>query len=224
MNCSYDELKEDVWDKFNYWYYKMGVSSDRMVDVMMDDYTTTTEVSKAEKLCILTFLFLSYMKKDLYSAKILILMNDLLRNKEEIQQDLGEDYDRLLKEIDFIMDKYWKRVETLALHELKIIYRRKVTAEAKNIIDKVVQEENIIVEDIFYGATRRIEYALQYSDDTIISVSLVDDLSYDFTVFTVCDEDLDDVLGDVIYNNTQILLSVDDLYDILRNDLKRQKG
>lgn len=220
MNCSYDELKEDVWDKFNHWYYKVGVSSDRVVDViMMDEYAFIAEISIAKKLCILTFLFLSYMKKDLYSARILVLMNDLLRNKEEIQQDLGEDYDRLLKEIDFIMDKYWKRVETLALHELEIVYRRKVTADAKNIIDKVVQEENITVEDIFYGATRRIEYELQYND-TIISVSLVDDLSYDFTVYEYYNEDL----GKIIYNNTQILLSIDDLYDILRNDLKRQQG
>lgn len=218
MNYSYDELKEDVWNKFNDWYYKMGVSEESMVDLIMDHYTTTIEVSKAEKLCILTFLFLIYMKKDLYSKRIPILMNDLLIDKEEIQQDLREDYDRLLKEIDFIMDKYWRRVEVLSVDELMILYRRQVTADAKNIIDKVVQEENITVEDsCFYGATRKIEYALQYSDDTIIFVSLVDDLSYDFTVW---DEDL----SKIIYNNTQILLSVDDLYDSLRNDLKRQKG
>ena len=29
-------MKEDVWDKFNYWYYKMGISEERMVDDLYD--------------------------------------------------------------------------------------------------------------------------------------------------------------------------------------------
>ena len=125
-NYLYDELKEDLREDFDYWVVKRGCSVDGMYYYAMENYDIPViNFSIGEKICLHTFLFRIYMENDLYSERVLKGMNELFKNKEAIQQDLGEDYDRLLKEIDVIMDKYWRRVEAMSLHELMALYRRK---------------------------------------------------------------------------------------------------
>lgn len=124
-NYLYDELKEDIREDFNYWFFKRGASADGMYDGAMEDYDIPAiDFSIGEKICLHTFLFRIYMENDLYSERVLQGMNELLKNKEEIKQDLGGDYDRLIEEIDIIMDKYWRRAEAMSLHELMALYRR----------------------------------------------------------------------------------------------------
>lgn len=124
-NYLYDELKENIREDFDYWVVKRGCSVDEMYYGAMEDYDIPAiDFSIGEKICLHTFLFRIYMENDLYSERVLQGMNELFKNKEEIQQDLGEDYDRLLEEIDFIMDKYWRRAEAMSLHELMALYRR----------------------------------------------------------------------------------------------------
>lgn len=124
MNCSYDELKEMAQEEFDYWYYKIGVNEEGIYGAIIEDAANYNKVSIAEKLCEVTFLLAICIEKELFSINMLIEMNEIIKNKEEIQQELGEDYGRLLEEIDVIMDKYWKLAESKSLHELLALYRR----------------------------------------------------------------------------------------------------
>lgn len=87
-----------------------------------------------------------------------------------------------------------------------------VLSDAREIINNVLFDNNLEIMDVFEYGTRIIEFMVK-KDNEIISISLVDDLSYDFTVFS---ED-----GDIItYNNTQRLLLLDELKEIIQQDLK----
>ncbi len=49
--------------------------------------------------------------------------------------------------------------------------------EAKTIMDNLFQQKHILVAHIFYYGSKKIEYEIHYNE-TIITISLVDDLSY----------------------------------------------
>lgn len=85
--------------------------------------------------------------------------------------------------------------------------------DAREIINNVLFNNNIEVIDVFEYGTSKIEF-MGKKNSEIISISLVDDLSYDFTAFS---ED-----GDIIiYNNTQRLLLLDELKELIQQDLKK---
>lgn len=86
-------------------------------------------------------------------------------------------------------------------------------ADAREIVNNVLFNNNIEVIEVFEYGTSKIEFMLK-KNSKIISVSLVDDLSYDFTAFS---EDGDKI----IYNNTQRLL-LDELKELIQMDLEKQ--
>ena len=83
----------------------------------------------------------------------------------------------------------------------------------REIIKDVLFNNDVEIIDVFECGTSKIEFMVKKASK-IISISLVDNLSYDFTVFS---EDGDKI----IYNNTQILLSLDELKDLVQQDLKK---
>lgn len=86
----------------------------------------------------------------------------------------------------------------------------------EKILGTVKKEEKIEVAEIFRYGDKIIEFMLLYSD-FVISVSVVDDMSYDFTVF--------DNTGDsIVYNNTQFNVALDDLSNILLKDVDMIKN
>lgn len=93
------------------------------------------------------------------------------------------------------------------MHRLVII--------AKEIILKIfnnTKEFKII--DIFEYGKNKIEFMIGYKDK-VISISVVNDLSYDFMVF--------DAEGDkIIYSNTVFMDSINELQEIIKNDLNNR--
>ncbi len=86
----------------------------------------------------------------------------------------------------------------------------------ESILTKEIKKKGIKIEEIFKYGDKKIEFMLLYSD-FVISVSVVDDMSYDFTVF--------DSTGDtIVYNNTQFNVALDDLCDILLKDIDMIKN
>lgn len=88
-----------------------------------------------------------------------------------------------------------------------------VLIAAKEIIKNVLSNNSLEIIDVFEYGTSKIEFMVKKNDE-IISISLVNDLSYDFTIFT---ENGDEI----IYNNTQRLSVLDDLRKIIQQDLKK---
>lgn len=81
----------------------------------------------------------------------------------------------------------------------------------EKILETVKKEEKIEVAEIFWYGDKKIEFMLLYSD-FVISVSVVDDMSYDFTVY-------DNTLDNIVFNNTQFNVALDDLSGILLKDI-----
>lgn len=90
----------------------------------------------------------------------------------------------------------------------------KVLTEARKIIKNELFNDKLEIIDVFEYGTSKIEFMVMKNSE-VISISLVDDLSYDFTVFS---EDGDKI----IYNNTQKLLLLDELKELVQKDLKKQ--
>lgn len=85
---------------------------------------------------------------------------------------------------------------------------------AKEIINNVLFYNNIEIIEVFECGASKIEFMVK-KNDKIISISLIDDLSYDFTVFSENGEK-------IIYNNTQRLLYLDKLKELIQEDLEKQ--
>ena len=87
----------------------------------------------------------------------------------------------------------------------------KVLISAKELIEKILINYNLHIMDVFEYGQNKIEFMIKRGNE-IISISLVDDLSYDFMIFN---NDGDEIL----YNNTTRLLSLNDLNELIRQDL-----
>lgn len=100
---------------------------------------------------------------------------------------------------------------------IKHVYTKKgvsnVLIVAKEIIKNILSNNNLEILDVFDYGTSKIEFMIKKNNE-IISISLVNDLSYDFTIFT---KDGDEI----IYNNTQRLVELGDLRKIIQQDLER---
>lgn len=83
--------------------------------------------------------------------------------------------------------------------------------EAIKIIQDVLTYNNFNVIDVFEYGTRKIEI-MGADKINILSISLVEDLSYDFTVFNY-DGNV------IIYNNSKRLLTIEELKKTLQKDL-----
>lgn len=81
----------------------------------------------------------------------------------------------------------------------------------ERIISEIARKEELKIEEIFRYGDKKIEFAFIYSFFWI-SVSIVDDISYDFTVF-------DSTLDNIVYNNTQFNVALDDLCNVFLKDI-----
>jgi len=88
-----------------------------------------------------------------------------------------------------------------------------VLIAAREIIKDILSNNSLEIIDMFEYGTSKIEFMVKKNDE-IISISLVNDLSYDFTIFT---ENGDEI----IYNNTQRLSVLDELRKIIPQDLEK---
>lgn len=84
---------------------------------------------------------------------------------------------------------------------------------AREIIKDILSNKSLEIIDMFEYGTSKIEFMVKKNDE-IISISLVDDFSYDFTIFT-------ENGNEIIYNNTQRLSALDELRKIILQDLEK---
>ena len=88
---------------------------------------------------------------------------------------------------------------------------KKLLEDAREIINNIVAVKNMRIVEMFNCGNRKIEFMIE-DNDNIISISFVDDFSYDFTIF-------DSSGGYIVYNNTFFLDSLDQLAVVLKKDL-----
>ena len=84
---------------------------------------------------------------------------------------------------------------------------------ARKIIKNALSDNNFEIIDVFEYGISKVEFMVK-KNSKIISISFVDDLSYDFTIFS---ENGDEIL----YNNTQRLCLLDELREIIQQDLEK---
>lgn len=82
---------------------------------------------------------------------------------------------------------------------------------AREIINNILVDANLEIIDIFEYGKSKFEFMIRRNDE-IISISVVDDGAYDFMVFN-SDGDK------IIYSNTEKLISLNSLKEILCHDL-----
>lgn len=81
------------------------------------------------------------------------------------------------------------------------------------MIKNILVDCNLEIVDIFEYGINKIEFMVR-RNDKIISISIVDDWSYDFMVFT-SDGDK------IIYSNTEKLTSMNQLRKVIYQDLHK---
>ena len=101
------------------------------------------------------------------------------------------------------------------LRKSEVIKLNKQIEIVKEIIQEIIKKEELKIEDIFSYGDRKIEFMVYYGV-FVISISVVDDLSYDFTVFN-------DTGNKIVYSNSKVIVDIDDVYSILMNDIKKIK-
>ncbi len=84
---------------------------------------------------------------------------------------------------------------------------------AKKIALEVFGTSEFKIVDVFSYGEKKIEFMVKYMAN-IISVSITDDLWYDFMI-------LDDEGNEIIYSNTVHISSVSEMKKMLQQDLKR---
>lgn len=87
---------------------------------------------------------------------------------------------------------------------------------AKEIIKSILVDCNLQIIDIFEYGNCKIEFMVRCNDE-IISISMVEDGSYDFMIFTSDGDKL-------IYSNTEKLTSINQLKELLYKDLHKKEG
>lgn len=87
---------------------------------------------------------------------------------------------------------------------------------AKEIIKNILVDCNLQIIDIFEYGTCKIEFMVARNNE-IISISMVEDGSYDFMIFTSNGDAL-------IYSNTEKLTSINQLRELVYGDLYRTGG
>ena len=92
----------------------------------------------------------------------------------------------------------------------------KLINDAKEIILKILDTKEFKIIDIFEYGENKIEFVIEY-EDKMISISVVNDLSYDFMV-------LETEYGEIIYSNTVFMDSINELPEIIKNDLNNCEG
>ena len=92
----------------------------------------------------------------------------------------------------------------------------KLINDAKEIILKILDTKEFKIIDIFEYGGNKIEFVIEY-EDKMISISVVNDLSYDFMV-------LETECGEIIYSNTVFMDSINELPEIIKNDLNNCEG
>lgn len=103
----------------------------------------------------------------------------------------------------------------MILRKSEVIKLNKQIEIVKEIIQEIIKKEELKIEDIFSYGDRKIEFMVYYGV-FVISISVVDDLSYDFTAFN-------DTGNKIVYSNSKVIVDIDDVYSILMNDIKKSK-
>lgn len=86
----------------------------------------------------------------------------------------------------------------------------------ENTFIEIAKREEMKIEDVFRYGDKKIELMLIYTP-FVLSVSVVDDMSYDFTVFD-CTGDL------IVYNNSYKGICIGNLTDVLKKDISTLKN
>lgn len=81
----------------------------------------------------------------------------------------------------------------------------------RELIADVLIDRNLEVVEVFEYGSKKIEFMVKF-DKKIISISVTDDLSYDYMVFDGSGEKM-------LYSNTEKMASVSRLSELLENDL-----
>lgn len=82
---------------------------------------------------------------------------------------------------------------------------------AKEVIKNVLLKYNLEIIDIFECGTSKVEFMVRHNNE-IISISMVDDGSYDFTIFNSN--------GDkIIYSNTERISSINQINECICQDV-----
>lgn len=81
----------------------------------------------------------------------------------------------------------------------------------RELISHILVDYSLEVMDVFEYGSKKIEFMVK-CNNVIISISMVDDLSYDYMVF--------DGNGErILYSNTERLTSISQLSELLKCDL-----
>ena len=83
----------------------------------------------------------------------------------------------------------------------------------KERISNILIDYNLEVMEVVEYGSKKIEFMIK-CNKTIISISMVDDLSYDYMIF-------DDNGERILYSNTERLTSISQLNELLIGDLSK---